>query len=169
MIRTIVKYPDSRLKQRCEPVREFDGELRRLATDLLETMYAAPGVGLAAPQVGETVRLIVVDASGGEQPDRHLVLVNPELVEQQGVQKGEEGCLSIPGVTAVVERPLRVRVRAQDLDGNPFEVEGEELLARILCHEIDHLDGILYLDRLSPLQRELIKRKIRKLMRNGEY
>ncbi|GAB4240349.1 MAG: peptide deformylase [Acidobacteriota bacterium] len=169
MIRTIVKYPDPRLKERCKPVTKFDGELRQLAADMLETMYAAPGVGLAAPQVGETVRLIVVDVSAGEEPDRHLVLVNPELVEQQGTQKGEEGCLSIPGVTGVVERPARVLVRAQDLDGKPFEVEGEELMARILCHEIDHLDGILYLDRLSPLQRELLKRKIRKLMRNGEY
>jgi peptide deformylase len=169
MIRPIVKYPDPGLEEECSKVEVFDEDLRRLATDMLETMYAAPGIGLAAPQVGENIRLLVIDITSGREDGHKLILVNPEVVEAEGRQREEEGCLSLPGVTAVVERPSKILVKGQDLDGNPVEIEGEELTARVLCHEIDHLDGVLYLDRISPLKRDLLKRKIRKLIRAGEW
>lgn len=157
------------MEKKSAPILKFDGELKVLARDMLETMYAAPGVGLAAPQIGMNSRLVVIDISAGQEKNAQIVLANPEILEEEGSQKGEEGCLSIPGFTAIVERPYRVRVKAQDLEGNDLEMEGEELLARALCHEIDHLDGILYLDRISVLKRDLIKRKIRKLARAGEW
>lgn len=169
MIRTIVKYPAPGLEEICAPVESFNSELEELATDMVETMYSAPGIGLAAPQVGVNIRLIVVDITAGQENGHKLILVNPEVTEFTGKQKEEEGCLSIPGLTAVVERPAWVKVSAQDLDGVPFEIVGDDLLARVLCHEIDHLEGILYLDRLSPLKRDLLKRKIRKLIRAGEW
>ncbi len=169
MIREILKYGAPELERESAPVRDFDVALAELARDLLETMYAAPGVGLAAPQVGINKRLCVVDVTGGEEAAGHYVLANPRVIEQEGSQKGEEGCLSIPGFTAMVRRPQRVRVQAQDLRGERVELEAEELLARALCHEIDHLDGILYLDRISPLRRDLIKRKIRKMVKKGEW
>ncbi len=169
MIRPIVKYPEPVLEEKTREVESFDEELRQLATDMLETMYAAPGIGLAAPQVGESIRLLVVDVTSGREDGHQVILVNPEVVEEEGRQREEEGCLSLPGITAVVERPEKIRVKAQDLDGNPVEMEGEELMARVLCHEIDHLDGILYLDRISPLKRDFLKRKIRKLIRAGEW
>lgn len=169
MIRPILKYGAPKLEQRSEEVHSFDDELRELARDMLETMYAAPGIGLAAPQVGINRRLLVIDISGGQEPGHQIVLANPLLLEEEGLQKEEEGCLSIPGFTAPVERPRKVRVAGQDLQGAPVEITGEDLLARALCHEIDHLDGILYLDRISPLKRDLIKRKIRKLMKAGEW
>ena len=169
LVRTIVKYPDPVLEEKCPPVESFDESLAQLAAEMLETMYAAPGIGLAAPQVGEKVRLIVIDTRASDPEGCCLVLVNPEIVEQTGRQKEEEGCLSLPNLTAVVERPWAVKVRAQDLEGNHVMVEGEDLTARVLCHEIDHLDGILYLDRVSPLKRDLLKRKIRKLIRAGEW
>ncbi|UCF37202.1 MAG: peptide deformylase [Acidobacteriota bacterium] len=169
MIRPIVKYPEPSLEEKCVPVEVFDEELKNLARDMLETMYAAPGIGLAAPQVGVNIRLIVLDPTAGDENGHQMVLVNPEVVEVTGRQKEEEGCLSLPGLTAVVERPFSVRVKAQDLDGNPVEVEGANLMARLLCHEIDHLDGVLYLQHLSALKRDLLKRRIRKLIRNGEW
>ncbi|GAB4123084.1 MAG: peptide deformylase [Acidobacteriota bacterium] len=169
MILPILKYPAPELERKCDPVTDFNGDLRRLAADMLETMYAAPGIGLAAPQVGVNIRLIVADESAGAQAGHQLILVNPEVVQTHGTQREEEGCLSLPGLTAVVERPLQVWVKAQDLDGNPVELEGEKLLARLLCHEIDHLDGILYLKHLSALKRDLLKRKIRKLIKAGEW
>ena len=169
MIRPIVKYPAPELEEICIPVSDFNSDLKELAGDMLETMYSAPGIGLAAPQLGVNVRLIVVDVTAGQEDGYQLVLVNPEVAEHSGRQKEEEGCLSIPGITAAVERPDWVRVKAQDLEGNEFEIEGNELLARVLCHEIDHLEGILYLDRLSPLRRDLLKRKIKKLIRAGEW
>ena len=169
MIKPIVKYPEPGLEQKCERVETFDEKLRQLATDMLETMYAAPGIGLAAPQVGENIRLLVIDVTSGHEDGHQLILVNPEVAEAEGRQREEEGCLSLPGITAVVERPKTVVVKGQDLDGNPMEIRGEELMARVLCHEIDHLDGILYLDRISPLKRDLLKRKIRKLIRAGEW
>lgn len=169
MIRSIVKYPSPELEKVCTPITNFNSELRQLANDMLETMYSAPGIGLAAPQVGVNTRLIVVDITAGHEEGHQFVLVNPEVTEFSGKQKEEEGCLSIPGLTATVERPSWVRVRAQDLEGNEFEIEADELLARVLCHEIDHLEGILYLDRLSPLKRDLLKRKIKKLIRAGEW
>ncbi len=169
MIRPIVKYPAPGLEEACSKVEVFDESLRQLATDMLETMYAAPGIGLAAPQVGENIRLLVIDITSGREDGHKLILVNPEVVQAEGRQREEEGCLSLPGVTAVVERPSKVLVKAQDLNGDPVEIDGEELTARVLCHEIDHLDGILYLDRISPLKRDLLKRKIRKLIRAGEW
>jgi len=169
MIRPILKYGAPELETQSAPVTRFDDEIRTLARDLLETMYDAPGIGLAAPQVGVNRRLIVVDISGGEDLGHQLILANPVIKAQEGIQEEEEGCLSIPGFTALVERPGAVSVAGQDLDGQPTELEAEGLLARALCHEIDHLDGILYLDRISALRRDLIKRKIRKLVRTGEW
>jgi peptide deformylase len=169
MILRIRKYGDPVLETRAEPVTEFNGELRQLAEDMIETMYANKGIGLAAPQVGVSRRLAVIDPSAGEEEQARLVLVNPEILVKEGVQIGEEGCLSIPGFREDVKRAYRVRLRAQDLDGNFFETEGEELLARAMQHEIDHLDGILFLQHLSLLKRDLIKRKIRKLVKAGEW
>ena len=169
MIRTVLKFGAPELQRRSEPVEEFDGKLRALARDMLETMYAAPGIGLAAPQVGINVRLLVVDISGGEEKGNRIVLANPEILEQAGEQRGEEGCLSIPGFTAMVDRPQRIRITGQDPRGNRVEMEAEDLLARVLCHEVDHLDGVLYLDRISFFKRDLIKRKIRKLTRSGDW
>lgn len=169
MIRPILKFGAPELQRECEPVETFDGKLRDLARDLLETMYAAPGIGLAAPQVGINLRLLVVDISAGEEKGNQIVLVNPEILETEGTQKGEEGCLSIPGFTAMVDRPQRIRIAGQDTRGHRFEVEAQDLLARALCHEVDHLDGVLYLDRISFFKRDLIKRKIRKLIRSGDW
>lgn len=169
MIRPILKYGAEELQRKSTPVERFDEELESLAADMLETMYAAPGIGLAAPQVGINIRLIVLDITAGEERGHQHVLVNPEIVESEGDQKEEEGCLSIPGFTAMVKRPQRVKVRAQDLSGEPLELGGTDLLARALCHEVDHIDGVLYLDRISPLKREMILRKIRRLVRAGEW
>jgi len=157
------------LEKVCSPVVHFDEELRTLVRDMLETMYAAPGVGLAANQIGFDLRLIVIDISGGQEEGQQIILANPEVVYQDGVQREEEGCLSVPDFTAVVERPHKVRVIGQDLEGNSIEKYGEGLLARALCHEIDHINGVLYLDRISAFRRDLIKRKIRKLVKAGEW
>jgi peptide deformylase len=169
MIYHVVKYGDPVLERKTDPVTEFNAELAQLANDMFETMYAARGVGLAAPQVGLSRRLTVIDCSAGEDPAQRLVLVNPEILEKEGVQVGEEGCLSIPGFREDVTRARRARVRAQNLHGETFELEGEDMLARALQHEIDHLDGILFLQHLSPLKRDLIRRKIRKLQKAGEW
>jgi len=169
MVRPILKYGAPELQTKCTSIEQVDEEIKILAQDMLETMYAAPGIGLAAPQVGVNLRLIVIDISGGEETGHQMILTNPEVTEQEGTQEAEEGCLSVPGFTAIVERPCRVHVIGQDLEGNPQEIDAEGLLARAFCHEIDHLDGILYLNRLSALKRDLIKRKIRKLIRAGEW
>ncbi len=169
MIRPILKYGAPELETESTPVTRFDEEIKTLAEDMLETMYSAPGIGLAAPQVGVNLRLMVVDITGGEEKGHQIIFTNPEITEQEGTQEAEEGCLSIPGFIAVVERPSKVHVVGQDLEGNPQELDAEGLLARTVCHEIDHLDGILYLDRTSVLKRDLIKRKIRKLIRAGEW
>lgn len=169
MILEILKYGAPELVTKSTPVEEFDKDLEKLARDMLETMYDAPGIGLAAPQVGINRRLIVVDITGGDEPDRQLILVNPEITASEGTQKAEEGCLSIPHFTAVVKRPYRVRVQAQDLTGKALELDAEEVLARALCHEIDHLDGILYLDRISVFKRDSIRRKIKKMVKAGEW
>ncbi len=170
MIRKILKYGDPVLETACGPVTDFDTpELRELVEDMFETMYEANGVGLAAPQIGVSKRLTVIDCSGGEAAGEKLVLINPEIISLEGQQVGEEGCLSIPGFREDVKRARKVVARAQDLQGNSFEVTGEELLARAIQHENDHLNGILFLQHLSPLKRELIKRKIRKLKRKGEW
>ncbi|MBI4446939.1 MAG: peptide deformylase [Acidobacteria bacterium] len=169
MIRPILKYGAPELEKESLPVTDFNDQLRQLAQDMLETMYAAPGIGLAAPQIGINLRLIVIDLSSGEEKGSQIVMANPQILHQEGIQKGEEGCLSIPSFTAIVERPLKVRVEGQDLEGRRMQIDAEGLLSRAFCHEIDHIDGILYLERISPLKREMIKRKIKKLMKAGEW
>lgn len=170
MVLRIVKYGDPVLETKAKPVTQFGtSELRQLVDDMFETMYANKGIGLAAPQVAVSQRLTVIDPSAGEDPNAKLVLINPEILVKEGSQIGEEGCLSIPGFREDVKRAFRVRLRAQNVDGEYFEVDGEELLARAMQHEIDHLDGILFLSHLSLLKRDLIRRKIRKLVKAGEW
>lgn len=154
MLREIRLLGDPVLREECEPVEELDEEMRRLADDLLETMYDADGVGLAAPQVGVPVRMFAYDVRDPELPSG--VLVNPRVVEASGTRKGEEGCLSIPGLSAVVERPERAVVEGTDPDGDGVRIEAEGLLARCLLHENDHLDGVLFLDRVGPLKRRML-------------
>ncbi len=169
MIRPILKYGAPELETESTSITRFDEEIKTLAEDMLETMYAAPGIGLAAAQVGVNLRLMVIDITGGEEQGHQIIFTNPEITEQEGIEEAEEGCLSIPGYTAIIERPSKVHVVGQDLEGNPQELDAEGILARAVCHEIDHLDGILYLDHASVLRRDLIKRKIRKLIRAGEW
>jgi peptide deformylase len=161
-IRDIRIIGDPILTKKAEPVAVVDEETVRLARDMVETVHAAPGVGLAAPQVGVGKRVIVVDLSVGENEDDLHVLVNPEVTAKEGEAVCEEGCLSVPDIREKVARPYWVKVKGLDLRGHPVEVEGEDLLARALCHEIDHLDGILFVDKLSALKRTLIKKKFKK-------
>lgn len=170
MIYPIVKYGDPVLESRAQDVADFDTpELRKLVEDMFESMYAARGVGLAAPQIGISKRLAVIDCSNGEDPEQKLVLVNPEILKVEGSYTSEEGCLSIPGFREPVSRGKRVTVRAQDVKGEWFERTGEELLARAFQHETDHLNGTLYIAHVSVLKRDLIKRKIRKLAKAGDW
>jgi peptide deformylase len=169
MILKIVKYPEPVLQQPGEPVTEFNAELRKLAADMFETMYAGEGAGLAAQQVGIAKRIAVIDLSGGKDPAQKLVLVNPEIISRDGKLYEMEGCLSFPDIMEKVVRAAKVSVRAQDLDGKWFEMEGVDLLSRCFQHEIDHLDGMLFIYRMSPLKRDLVVRKIRKLQRAGEW
>jgi peptide deformylase len=166
-IRSIVKYGDPVLHAPSSPVERIDDSIRALLDDMVATMYAAPGVGLAAPQVGVPLRLIVIDLSVGEDPSQVIKLVNPELLDREGEQKHEEGCLSVPGFAGSPARPARVTVRGLDPDGHERVYTGTELLARAFCHEIDHIDGLVFVDRLSPLKRDLMKRKLRKRAREG--
>ncbi len=156
-------YPDPVLRVKTRKVEEFDARLRKLATDMVETMHAAPGVGLAAPQVGSGLRIAVVDISVGEDPALLKVLVNPEIVRREGLETDVEGCLSLPGITDKVDRPTAITVRAQDLSGKPFELEAADYMARAICHEVDHLDGILFTDHLRGLRKERIRRQLKKL------
>ncbi|HVX66626.1 MAG TPA: peptide deformylase [Bryobacteraceae bacterium] len=170
MIYPIVKYGDPVLEQPAETVTEFDTpELKKFLDDMFESMYAAKGVGLAAPQIGFSRRIAVIDTSAGENPAERLVLINPEVLQVEGGQVGEEGCLSIPGFREPVKRGRRVTVRAQRASGETFEMTGEDLLARALLHETDHLKGQLYISHLSALKRDLIRRKIKKLAKAGEW
>jgi peptide deformylase len=169
MILKIVKYPEPVLSQPGEPVTEFDGELKKLADDMFETMYASQGIGLAAPQVSVAKRVTVIDLSQGKDPTQKLVLVNPEVIFREGKQYEEEGCLSFPEIREKVQRANKVRIRAQDLQGKWFEMDGEELLSRAFQHEIDHLDGMLFIFRMSSLKRDLVLRKIRKMQREGTW
>lgn len=148
----IVLYPDDKLRVKCKPVDSVDDDIRALVDDMVETMYDAPGVGLAAPQVGADVRITVIDCSEPESDPELRVFINPEITHKEGSLIWEEGCLSIPGVFSNVKRARRVKVKALDRDGEPFELEAEELLAVCLQHEIDHLDGVLFLDHLSRLK-----------------
>jgi peptide deformylase len=170
MIYPIVKYGDPVLEKPAEPVSEFDTpELHKLVEDMFESMYAAKGVGLAAPQIGVGKKIAVIDLSVGEDPLQKLVLINPEVVANDGKQREEEGCLSIPGFREEVTRGTRVTERAQSVKGETFEMTGEQLLARALLHETDHLSGRLYIVHVSALKRDLIRRKIRKLVKAGEW
>ena len=169
MLLKIVKYPDPVLSQPGEPVTEFNDELRRLVADMFETMYAAQGIGLAAPQVGVSKRITVIDLSMGKEPKDKLVLINPEIISSEGRLYEEEGCLSFPEIREKVQRAARVRIRAQNERGKWFEMDGEDLLSRAFQHEIDHLDGILFIFRISSLKRDLALRKIRKMQRAGEW
>jgi len=169
MIRPILKYGDSVLHDKARTVDAITPDIDRLVDDMIETMYAAPGVGLAAPQVGVPVRLFVVDVSIGRDPEGLLVVINPEFVERDGVQLEEEGCLSVPGFNATVVRPMRAVVKGLDRHGNSQQYEGTGLLARAFQHEMDHLDGTLFVDRLRGIKRDLIVRKIRKLTRAGKW
>jgi peptide deformylase len=156
----ILEYPDPRLRTKATPVAVFDEALRRLADDLLETMYAAKGVGLAASQVDVHKRLLVLDVS--ETRDQPLVLINPQILSAEGRVPGEEGCLSLPGIYDKLERAARIRVRALDRDGKPFEIDAEGMLAVCIQHEMDHLEGKLFVDYLSELKRQLIRRRLQK-------
>ncbi|HEY1766707.1 MAG TPA: peptide deformylase [Terracidiphilus sp.] len=169
MILNIVKYPEAVLSQPGEPVTEFDDELRTLIADMCETMYSAQGIGLAAPQIGLSKRLTVIDLSLGKEPKDKLVLINPEVISSEGRLYEEEGCLSFPDIREKVVRAAKVRIRAQDEYGKWFEMDGEDLLSRAFQHEIDHLDGILFIFRMSPLKRNLNLRKIRKLQNEGNW
>jgi peptide deformylase len=169
MILKIVKYPEPVLSQPGEPVTEFDAELKKLVDDMFETMYASQGIGLAAPQVAVAKRVTVIDLSMGKDPAQKLVLVNPEVILRDGKQYEEEGCLSFPEIREKVQRAAKVRIRAQDLKGKWFEMDGEELLSRAFQHEIDHLDGMLFIFRMSSLKRDLVLRKIRKMQREGTW
>lgn len=169
MIYPIVKYGDPVLEKPAEPVTEFNDELRKLVEDMFESMYAAHGVGLAAPQIGISKRLAVIDVTFKEDPDAKLVLANPEIIHAEGHHTQQEGCLSVPEFREPVKRAKVVTVRAQDIEGHWYEKTGEDLLARAFLHETDHLNGRLYLQHLSALKRDMMKRKIRKLMKAGEW
>ena len=169
MIYPIVKYGQEVLERAAEPVTEFDSDLEKLVADMLETMYAANGVGLAAPQIGVCKRLCVIDTSVGEDPAQKLMLVNPVILSTEGKQVQEEGCLSLPDFRADTARPLKATIRAQDVHGSEFTMSGEGLLARAFCHEIDHLNGVLFIQHLSMLKRDSIRRKVRKLVKAGDW
>jgi peptide deformylase len=169
MIYPIVKFGNPVLEKPAEPVTAFDAGLKKLVADMFESMYAAHGVGLAAPQIGISKRLAVIDISFKEDPDALLVLANPEIIHTEGKQAQSEGCLSLPDFRESVTRAKKVTVRAQDASGKWFEKTGEELLARAFLHETDHLNGKLYISHISALKRDLMKRKIRKLVKAGEW
>jgi peptide deformylase len=169
MLRPILKYGEHKLQQPAQPVAAITPEIESLIDDMIETMYGAPGIGLAAPQIGVGLRVFVTDLSVGRDPAALVTLVNPEWVEREGMQLEEEGCLSLPGFTATVARPQRVVVRGLDRRGEPQVLEGAGLLARAFQHEMDHLDGRLFTDRIRGIQRDLIVRRIKKLVRNGKW
>lgn len=170
MVLKVVKYGDPILERKCELITEFNTpELHKLVEDMFETMYSARGVGLAAPQVAVGKRLTVIDVTAGEEGGERLVLINPEIIAKDGTVVGEEGCLSIPGFREDIKRAKKVRARAQNVMGEFFEIEGEDMLARAIQHESDHLNGVLFLSYLSPLKRDLIRRKIKKLQKAGDW
>lgn len=169
MILPILKYGAPELRKRTERVDAFNGEIEKIARSMIETMYAAPGIGLAANQIGIDLQLATVDLSVGEDEKQLLILCNPEIIETEGEQKSEEGCLSIPDITDTIVRPRRLVLRAQDIHGEEVRYDAEGLLARCFCHEVDHLNGVLFVDHLSPLKRSIIRAKIKKLAKNGEW
>ena len=168
-IHEVVKWPDPVLSKPGAKVTVFDAKLKKLVDEMFESMYVAQGIGLAAPQIAISQRITVIDVSFKKNPEEKIVLINPEIIEREGKQVEEEGCLSLPEIREKVSRAAKVKVRAQNVTGEWFEVEGQELLARAIQHEIDHLDGVLFIDRLSRLKRDLVIRKIKKLIKNGEW
>ena len=169
MIRPILKYGDQTLHEPARPAATVTAEIDRLVEDMIETMYAAPGIGLAATQIGVPLRIFVVDVSIGRNPADLIVMINPEFVERDGMQLEEEGCLSLPGFNATVVRPDRAVVKGLDRTGQEHQREGSGLLARAFQHEMDHLDGMLFVDRLRGIKRDLIVKRIRKLARSGKW
>jgi peptide deformylase len=169
MIRPILKYGDATLHEPARPVDAVTPDIERLIDDMVQTMYAAPGIGLAAPQVGVPLRIFVVDLSLGHDPKGLMTFVNPEFVERDGMQLEDEGCLSVPGFNATVVRPSRAILKGLDRSGQPHQQEADGLLARAFQHEMDHLDGLLFVDRLRGIKREMIVRKIRKMTRAGKW
>ena len=169
MIRPILKYGDDTLHRDAQAVGELSGDIQQLIDDMIETMYAAPGIGLAAPQIGAALRIFVIDVSVGREPDGLMVMINPSFVERDGMQLEDEGCLSVPDFNATVVRPSRVVVKGLDRRGTEHQREGDGLLARAFQHEMDHLDGTLFVDRLRGIKRDMILRKIRKLSRAGKW
>jgi peptide deformylase len=169
MIYPIVKYGQPVLEKIAEPVTAFDADLEKLVADMFDTMYAAHGVGLAAPQIGISKSLCVIDITSGEDPNARIVLANPVIISTEGKQTDEEGCLSLPNFRAPTTRPMKATVRAQDLHGKEITLSGEALLARAFCHEIDHLNGVLFIRHLSMLKRDSIRRKVRKMVKAGEW
>ena len=169
MIRPILRYGADVLHQPARPVAEITSDIQQLVDDMIQTMYAAPGVGLAAPQIGVPLRIFVVDVSVGREPDGLMVMINPSFVERDGMQLEDEGCLSAPGFNATLARPSRAVVKGLNRDGREQVIEGTGLLARCFQHEMDHLEGTLFVDRLRGLQKDLILRKIKKLTRSGKW
>jgi peptide deformylase len=169
MVYPIVKFPDPVLQRPAEPVTKFDQDLQKLVEDMFESMYDAHGIGLAAPQIGISKRITVIDLSFQKNPEEKLVLINPEILLREGKRYDEEGCLSLPDIREKVSRAFKVKIRAQDVTGNWFEREADDLLARAFQHEVDHLDGILFIFRISALKRDFVLRRIRKLQRTGEW
>jgi peptide deformylase len=169
MIRPIVLWGSEVLDKPSDPVTDITGDEVKLVQDMIETMYKAPGVGLAAPQIGVSKRIMVTDTSSGEKKDHLFTIVNPQIVETIGEQYEEEGCLSIPGFSATVIRPKKIVLSGVDLNGKEIVIEGADLLARAFCHEMDHLDGKFFLDHLSFIKRDMIKRRIKKLIRQGKW
>ena len=169
MVLPILKYGSQELKTVSRQIDVFNGELEKIVKNMIATMYGAPGIGLAAPQIGLNIRLATIDLSVGEDPEQLIVICNPEIVVSDGEQKSEEGCLSIPDFTDTVIRPARMTVRGQNIHGEELKFEAEDLLARCFSHEIDHLNGVLFIDRLSSLKKTLIRNKIKKLAKAGEW
>ena len=167
-IKEILTYPNSALRQKTARVTEFNDSLKELATDLAETMYAAPGSGLAANQIGACVSVVVIDISAEEEEKKHLVLVNPEIVDKEGTQIDDEGCLSVIDLSARVKRYQKLQVRAQDIEGETWEFAAEDFMARVIQHEVDHINGILFIDHLSSLKRALYKKKLKKILREQQ-
>lgn len=167
-IRTILHYPDPRLREKAQKITEVSPAIQRLIDDMAETMYAAPGVGLAATQIGEPHRLFIVDIAGEDEPSDLRVFINPEIVAKTGEEVGPEGCLSFPGISEDIKRAARVTVRAEDRDGKPFELAAEGLLAVAIQHELDHLDGVLMIDRMGMLKKRIVQRKMQKRSADAE-
>jgi peptide deformylase len=165
----VVHYPEPVLLKVGKPVTEFDDELKKLVADMFETMYHSKGVGLAAPQVAVSQRLFVMDCSNGEDAEAKIALINPEIISTEGEQYGDEGCLSFPGLYQKVERSLRAVIKAQDINGDYFELEVQDLEARCVLHETDHCDGIVFLDRMTVLKRQLAKQKIKRMQKTGKW